>query len=138
MEYAQVYRLVMDLLDQMVELLGDEPVKMEEFLPDPGGRAFGDPGGTVPRNVDRVVAGDVERTRLTGVKALFFIGANDGYIPKAAKRGGLLPMWTGSSCREAGWSLRQRPGSRWYMQRLYLYMNMTKALLPICSFPGRG
>lgn len=30
-EYAQIYRLVMDLLDSIVELIGDEPVKMEEF-----------------------------------------------------------------------------------------------------------
>ena len=126
MEYAQVYRLVMDLLDQMVELLGDEPVKMEEFYRILEAGLSEIQVGTVPRNVDRVVAGDVERTRLTGVKALFFIGANDGYIPKAAKSGGLLSDVDREFLQGSGLELAPTPRQQMYMQRLYLYMNMTK------------
>ena len=73
-EYAQIYRLVMDLLDQIVSLIGDEPAKPEEFskILEAGFEEL--QVGTIPQNVDRVVAGDMERTRLKQVKALFFAG----------------------------------------------------------------
>ncbi len=126
MEYAQIYRLVMDLLDQVMELLGDEPVKMEEFYQILEAGLSEIQVGTVPQNVDRVVAGDVERTRLTRVKALFFIGACDGYIPKAAGGGGLLSDVDREFLQGSGLELAPTPRQQMYMQRLYLYLNMTK------------
>lgn len=70
-EYAQIYRLVMDLLDQIVSLVGEEETTAEEFakLLEAGFEEL--QVGTIPQNVDRVVAGDMERTRLKQVKALF-------------------------------------------------------------------
>ena len=63
-EYAQIYRLVMDLLDQIVSLVGEEETTAEEFakLLEAGFEEL--QVGTIPQNVDRVVAGDMERTRL--------------------------------------------------------------------------
>lgn len=102
----------MDLLDSFVELIGDEPVKMDEFsqILEAGFQEI--QVGTIPRNVDRVVAGDMERTRLKQVKALFFLGVNDGYIPKAAGSGGIISDMDRESWRKAGWSWRLLPGSR--------------------------
>lgn len=125
-EYAQIYRLVMDLLDQIVELIGDEPVKMEEFyrILEAG---FGEiQVGTIPRSVDRVLAGDMERTRLKQVKALFFLGVNDGYIPKAAQNGGIISDMDREFLAQSKTELAPTPRQQMYIQRLYLYMNMTK------------
>lgn len=89
-EYAQIYRLVMDLLDQIVSLVGEEETTAEEFakLLEAGFEEL--QVGTIPQNVDRVVAGDMERTRLKQVKALFFAGVNDGNIPGNAGNGGII------------------------------------------------
>ena len=46
--------------------------------------------GLIPGSVDRVVVGDVERSRLKQVKALFFLGVNDGNIPKGTSKGGII------------------------------------------------
>ena len=62
-EYAQIYRLVMDLLDQIYELLGEEEISLQEFA-DILEAGFGEiTVGTIPQNVDRIVVGDMERTR---------------------------------------------------------------------------
>ena len=125
-EYAQIYRLVMDLLDSIVELIGDEPVKMEEFsqILEAGFQEI--QVGTIPQNVDRVVAGDMERTRLKQVKALFFLGINDGYIPKSAGSGGIISDMDREFLAESGMELAPTPRQQMYIQKLYLYMNMTK------------
>ena len=47
-EYAQVYRILIQLFEKFVELLGDEPVALEEYWPAPGRRAGGSPGGRDP------------------------------------------------------------------------------------------
>ena len=89
-EYAQIYRLVMDLLDQIYELLGEEEISLQEFA-DILEAGFGEiTVGTIPQNVDRIVVGDMERTRLKQVKVLFFLGVNDGNIPKNASKGGII------------------------------------------------
>lgn len=111
-EYAQIYRLVMDLLDSIVELIGDEPVKMEEFsqILEAGFQEI--QVGTIPQNVDRVVAGDMERTRLKQVKALFSWESMTAIFPSLRGAAGLYRIWTGSSWRKAGWSWRRPRGSR--------------------------
>ena len=86
-EYAQIYRILIELFEKFVELLGDEPVSLSEYckLLDAGlaeARV-----GVIPPGVDQVVAGDVKRTRLKDIKVLFFLGANDAHLPGALQIG---------------------------------------------------
>ncbi len=125
-EYAQIYRLVMELLDQIYQLLGEETVTLQEFA-DILEAGFGEiQVGTIPQNVDRVVVGDMERTRLKQVKALFFLGVNDGNIPKGASKGGIISDMDREFLRESELELAPSPRQQMYIQRLYLYLNMTK------------
>ena len=82
--------------------------------------------GTIPQNVDRVVAGDMERTRLKQVKALFFLGVNDGNIPKSASKGGIISDMDREFLQESNLELAPTPRQQMYIQRLYLYLNLTK------------
>lgn len=141
-EYAQIYRLVMDLLNQIVELLGNEIMDLQEFtqILDAG---FGEiQVGTIPLNADQVVVGDIERTRLKKIKVLFFIGINDGIIPKNGGSGGLLSDIDREFLKEAEFELAPTPRQQMYIQRLYLYMNMTKPteqlLLSYSKVNGEG
>lgn len=125
-EYAQIYRLVMELLEQIYELLGEEIISLQEFS-DILEAGFGEiEVGTIPQNVDRVVVGDMERTRLKQVKALFFLGINDGNIPKNASKGGIISDMDREFLQESGLELAPGPRQQMYIQRLYLYLNMTK------------
>lgn len=130
-EYAQIYRLVMELLDQIYALLGEEEIPLKEFaeILEAG---FGEiQVGTIPQNVDRVLVGDMERTRLGQVKVLFFLGVNDGNIPKAASRGGIISDMDREFLRESRLELAPSPRQQMYIQRFYLYLNMTKPSLSL-------
>ncbi len=125
-EYAQIYRLVMELLDQIIGLLEDEPMEAKEFL-DILDAGFSEiQVGTIPQDVDKVVVGDMERTRLNQIKALFFVGVNDGNIPKNSSKGGIISDIDREFLKEADFELAPTPRQQMYTQQLYLYMNMTK------------
>ena len=125
-EYAQIYRLVMDLLNQIYELLGEEEISRQEFA-DILDAGFGEiTVGTIPQNVDRIVVGDMERTRLNQVKVLFFLGVNDGNIPRNASKGGIISDMDREFLIESGTEMAPSPRQQMYIQRLYLYLNMTK------------
>lgn len=125
-EYAQIYRLTMDLLDQIVSLLGEEEMTWEEFgqILDAG---FGEiQVGIIPQSVDQVVIGDMERTRLKQVKALFFMGVNDGNIPKQSGTGGIISDIDREFLQEGEFELAPTPRQQMFIQKFYLYLNVTK------------
>lgn len=125
-EYGQIYALVIDLLDQIYGLLAEEEMERREFadILDSGLTEIS--VGTIPQNVDRVLVGDIERTRLKQVKVLFFLGVNDGNIPKGAGNGGIISDIDREFLRESELELAPSPRQQMYIQRLYLYLNMTK------------
>lgn len=125
-EYGQIYALVIDLLDQIYGLLSEEEMGLREFseILDSGLTEIS--VGTIPQNVDRVLVGDIERTRLKQVKVLFFMGVNDGNIPKDGGGGGIISDIDREFLRESELELAPSPRQQMYIQRLYLYLNMTK------------
>ncbi len=125
-EYDQIYRLVMELLEQIMGLLKEEPMSLSEFA-DILDAGFGEiEVGIIPGSVDRVVVGDMERSRLKQVKVLFFLGVNDGNIPGNGNRGGILSDIDREFLQQSEFELAPTPRQQMYIQRLYLYMNMTK------------
>ncbi|MFT3982319.1 MAG: PD-(D/E)XK nuclease family protein [Lachnospiraceae bacterium] len=127
-EFAQVYKQVMDLLDKLVELLGGEEMTIREF----GGLL--DAGfdeiriGVIPGGTDYVQLGDITRTRLRKIKALFFVGVNDGIIPMSSGAGGIISDMDREFLMDLAEGITLAPSARMqaYTQRLYLYMVMTK------------
>ena len=125
-EYEQIYRLVMELLEQIHGLLGEEEITRQEFL-DILEAGFGEiEVGTIPQNVDRCLVGDMERTRLKQVKYLFFLGVNDGNIPKNASKGGIISDMDREFLKESDLELAPSPRQQMFIQRFYLYLNLTK------------
>ena len=89
-EYGQVYDLVLELLERLTGLLGDEKVDRKTYsqILDAGFEEI--QVGTIPATIDQVTVGDITRSRLDGVKALFFVGVNDQIVPQRKNGGSLL------------------------------------------------
>lgn len=125
-EYAQIYGIVLELLDKMVSILGTESVSAEEF------RQILETGmsqakvALIPPGTDQVLIGDMERTRLKDIRILFFVGVNEGCIPKNTESGGILTELDRDFLGEQGIELAPGPKELMNMQRFYLYLNLTK------------
>ena len=141
-EYNQIYGIVMELLDKMVSILGDEVVSPEEY------RQLLETGmsqakvALIPPGIDQVLIGDMERTRLKDIRALFFVGVNEGCIPKNTESGGILTEMDRDFLGEQGIELAPGPKELMNMQRFYLYLNLTKPseslCLSYCQSNGKG
>ena len=125
-EFEQIYGIVMDLYDQMVLLLGEEHCSLKEFT------QIIDTGltevkvGLIPPGVDEVVIGDTERTRLKDIRALFFVGANEGIIPKAIESGGILSDIERELLISNNIELAPTKRQQAFTEQFYIYLNLTK------------
>ncbi len=125
-EYHQIYGILMDLLDKLVDLLGEEELTIREYTEILEAGFAEVRVGVIPPGVDQVMAGDMERTRLKDVKVLFFLGVNEGSVPKNMSRAGLLSDMEREQLRISGMELAPTAREQGYIQRFYLYLNLTK------------
>jgi ATP-dependent helicase/nuclease subunit B len=129
--YGQIYQTFLDLLDKYVDLLGDEVLPVTEYTEILETGLTGARIGMIPPGNDCVLLGDMERTRLEGVKHLFFLGVNDGLVPKIGAGGGILSQYDREKLRETyGLVLSPTEREAVFIQRFYLYWSLTK--------PSRG
>ena len=125
-EFNQIYGVVIELLEKLVELLGEERVGLKEFI------ELFDAGiqeariGVIPPSMDAVVVGDLTRTRLDHVKVLFFMGMNDVHLPGKLGGGGLLTDRDRESLEEKKVRLKANGKEQIYIQKFYLYLTLTK------------
>lgn len=125
-EYSQIYKNIMNLLEQLHSLLEGEKISMEEYIKILEAGITEISIGVIPQDVDYIVMGDIQRTRLKDIKALFFIGLNDGVVPQNGGTGGIISDIDRDFLTGAGYELSPTPREKMYIQKMYLYMNMTK------------
>lgn len=125
-ENEQIYGIVMDLFDKMVELLGNECVSRTEYaqILDAGFEAA--KVGIIPPGYDRVTFGDIERTRVDHIRVLFFIGVNDGIIPKNDGKAGILSEYEREKLSALNLELAPAAREKSFIQKFYLYLNIAK------------
>ena len=125
-EFEAVYGQVIALFDKLVELLGDEKLTVKELseLFEAGFETM--KVGVIPPGYDRVLFGDIERTRLEHKKIVFFIGVNDGVIPAADTKGGIISELEREELTKNGIELAPSPREKAFIQKFYLYQNLTK------------
>ncbi len=129
-EYSQIYEIAMSLLDKLVEILGDKKVRIREFKEILEAGLSEAKVGIIPPTSDQVLVGDMERTRLKDIKIVFFVGVNEGKIPKEQQAGKLLSDLNREemkgSLKDRGLSLAPTAKENLYTQKFYLYLNLTK------------
>lgn len=125
-EYSQIYGIVMELLNKIVEVLGDEKMTLAEYqeILEAG---FAEASvGIIPPTADQVLIGDNERSRLKDIRVLFFVGVNDGLIPRHDAGGGILSEYDREELERADAKLSPTARETMYQQKFHLYRNLTK------------
>jgi len=89
-EYSKIWNLVMELLDQMVEVLGTEILSLEDFVKVLSMGFSKHQMGIIPPALDGVTISSVERIKSHDIKALYIVGVNDGVFPRASKEEGIF------------------------------------------------
>ncbi|MGN0317473.1 MAG: PD-(D/E)XK nuclease family protein [Lachnospira sp.] len=124
--FSYIYKKTIELLDRIVLLLGTETLTVREFA------KVLDSGfdeikiGLIPQTNDCVVIGDMERTRLDNIRILFFVGVNDGVVPKKSENRSVLSETDREILAQSDVILSPSPREKAFIQRFYLYLIMTK------------
>lgn len=124
--YSKVYAMFVELLDKLVEILGESVMSNRDFMSIINTGLSDMSLGVIPGSIDQVTIGDIERTRLNNIKVLFFVNVNEGIIPKAAGDAGLITDIEREKLLESNVSLAPTNKQNAYIEQLYLYLNLTK------------
>ena len=131
-EYGQIYRVVMELFEKCIQVLGKECLSIQELseILDAGFEAA--KVAVIPPGYDSVTIGDIERTRLNHVKVLLFLGVNEGIVPKSINQGGIISQYERDAMEAADITLAPGAREQAFIQKFYLYLNMTKPSHQLC------
>lgn len=88
--HRQLWDSVMSLLDQLVELAGEEAVTPELFAGMVEAGLDSLKLAAVPPALDQVLVGSMERTRSGRIRVCYVLGANDGIMPMRVNEDGIL------------------------------------------------
>ncbi|MCI9596967.1 MAG: hypothetical protein HFE75_06670 [Firmicutes bacterium] len=89
-ETAQVWGILMDVLDQFVEIVGEELLLAESFGDILKAGLESIEVGLLPPSADGLIMGTMQRTRSSHVKAMLVLGANEGLLPASAPMESIL------------------------------------------------
>lgn len=124
-EYRQIWNIIMDILDQIVEVMGEETLTVEKLseLLTAGLEEY--KVGLIPPALEQVVVGSIERSKSHNVKALYVVGANEGVFPSLIKDDGMLTDSDRITLMEQGLELAKDTTSRAFEQQFMIYTTLT-------------
>lgn len=122
----QIYEKLRGIFEKMVQIMPQDLVDVKEFeeLFQVGLKDVS--VGMIPPTLDMVVIGDITRSRLPEIRALFIVGVNDGVIPKRTKRAQIINDKEKERLETLGFYLAPTQTVNSYREQFYLYINMTK------------
>lgn len=89
-EYSQIWNIIIELMDQLVEVMGEEKVNLEQFSKIFSIGVKEHKMGLIPSSLDQVLVGSIDRLKSHAIKLIFIMGVNDGVFPSAAMEEGIL------------------------------------------------
>lgn len=126
-EHRQVWGAVLDLLDQIVEMMGNEKLSTEMYT------GVLDTGlmelkmALVPPSLDQVLVGSMDHTRSGSVKYVFLLGFNEGVVPAQFQDDGILTEQERVTLESSGMELAPNISRRLLDERFLIYTALTTA-----------
>lgn len=125
-EYIQIWNGFVNVLDKLVEALGEEKTTPTRFLQLLKAGLSDYQIGAIPAAIDRVQVGNLDRTKTPGVKALLFVGMNEGVVPSAGAKEGLLSDRERNLLKEYDVSMAPDSREQAYLEEFQIYEAMLR------------
>jgi len=142
-EYSSIWNLLIELLDQFVEVLGEEILPLDEFIDIFSMGISTHEIGLIPPALDQVIVGNIDRIRTHEIKALYVIGVNDGVFPKIINEEGIFSDMDRAAFEGNGIKLANDTKALAFAEQYLIYATLSvpseKLCLsyPIADFEGR-
>lgn len=143
-EYSQVESIVIDILDQAVDVIGEERLEYSEFFRILSSGFANEEIGIIPVALDQVNIGDIARIKGRDVKVLYIVGINDGVLPASKKEEGLLSDRDRITLGEVGINLSSTTRNKVFEEQYLLYIALTISSeylmlsYPMADFEGKS
>ena len=126
-EYSQILDILMEVLEQAVDVLGDEKVDKKEFIKILNVGFSKYEMGVVPVALDQVNIGDITRIKSRGAKAIYIVGTNDGVLPSASIEEGILSDRDRNILKDLGMELAADTKTQAFEEQFMVYTALTIA-----------
>lgn len=126
-DHEQVWEEVMSLLDTFVEMLGEEKMSLSMFTDVMSTGLEALQFANIPPSLDQVLIANIDRSRLSNVKATFVIGVNEGVIPAAPMDEGMLSDEERDVLSAAGIELAPTTRQTLLEEQFVMYQMVTRA-----------
>jgi len=143
-EYSQVQSIVVDILDQAVDVIGEEILDSFEFFKILNSGFTNEKIGVIPVALDQVNIGDIARIKGRDVKVLYIVGINDGVLPSSKKDEGILSDRDRGILNEIGVKLASTTRNKVFEEQFLLYtaLSISSEYLmlsyPMADFEGKS
>lgn len=124
---SQVYRVFMEVLEQMVSLLGEEKMETADFSQTLEAGLFSEKLAQIPSGLDQVLVGSLARTKSQDIKVLFVLGLNEGVLPREMAEFPLLAPQQVDQLLEAGIDLGLDIKNRYRQEKIDFLQALSKA-----------
>lgn len=125
-EHSQSWNIMVEVFDEMVGILGNQVITIDKYQKILDAGLSGSDMGIIPPGADRVIIGDIERTRLPKIKALFVVGVNDGILPSASEAEGLFSETERAMIEKSGFELAHSGKRKVFEEQYLIYCGITK------------
>ncbi|KHD38403.1 ATP-dependent helicase [Clostridium acetobutylicum] len=142
-EYSQIWNIIIELMDQLVEVMGNEKVNLEQFSRILFIGIKEHKMGLIPSSLDQVLVGSIDRLKSHAIKILYIIGVNDGVFPSAAMEEGILSDRDREILNSKGVELAKDTKTQAMEQRFLVYTAITNSKeylflsYPIADYEGK-
>lgn len=125
-EHQQIWGIFVNLLEKMVQILGEEEMTVSEFAKILEAGLVKSDLGIIPPTADSILVGDIERSRLPAVKALFVLGVNEGVLPMPKMAQGIFSDEERAVLEQTGMEMAPGGKRRAFEEQYLIYRGITK------------
>lgn len=143
-EYSQVWGIFVDMLDELVEFIGNETIGLNRFMKLMEAEFDGFELGIIPPSRDQVFVTTVDRMKNPDTKVLFLLGVCDGVFPQNISDNAMINDNDRNKLLEIGVKFDTDLASRAYDEQFLIYKAMSssrKKLVisyPVADFEGKA